>query len=65
MTRRCQATVVNLRPLGKSDLRRAVLAAPARRGGHAGFPSADRNNSTLFELFVDIDNTVEVWPVAC
>jgi hypothetical protein len=36
---------------------------PERRGG--GFPSADRNNSTLFKLIVDIDIAVEVWPVAC
>jgi hypothetical protein len=41
------------------------MLRPARSGGRAGFPSADRNNSTLFKLIVDIDNTVEVWPVAC
>jgi hypothetical protein len=50
--------------LAKGDLREEPDPA-AIGSAAAGFPSPDRNNSTLFKLIVEIDNTVEVWPVAC
>jgi hypothetical protein len=57
-------TLKNPGALGKRRDRRDGFAAPTWAGAGAGFCSADRSNSTLFKLIVDIHNTVEVCPVA-